>query len=75
MLTVLQLVDCPWVELNLAKDRVLAFFWLKKYIHMKIERALALTNLIRHANDLKMDQRSDTFTYGHSSIFPKASSK
>ena len=44
VLAMLQLVDCLRVELNFTQNRVLAFFWLKQYIHMQIERALALAN-------------------------------
>ena len=65
MLTVLQLVDCLWVELNLAKDRVLAFFWLKKYIYMEIEWGLGLANLILHAHDLEMVRRFDALIGMH----------
>ena len=59
MLTVLQLVDCPRVELNLTKDWVLAFLRRKQHVHMEIERALALANLILHAHDLELVRRFD----------------
>ena len=65
MLTVLQLVDCLWVELNFTQNRVLAFFWLKKYIYMEIEWTLALANLILHPNDLEMVRRFDALIGAH----------
>ena len=65
MLTVLQLVDCLWVELNLTQNRVLAFFSLKKYIYMEIEWALALANFILHAHDLEVARRFDALIGAH----------
>ena len=50
----LQLVDCLWIELNLTQNRVLAFLGRKQHVHMEIEWALALANLILYPNDLEL---------------------
>ena len=65
MLTVLQLVDCLWIELNLTQNRVLAFLGRKQHVHMEIEWALALANLILHPNDLEMVRRFDALIGAH----------
>ena len=65
MLTVLQLVDCLWIELNLTQNRVLAFLGRKQHVHMEIEWTLALANLILHPNDLEMVRRFDALIGAH----------
>ena len=54
------LVDCLSVELNIAKDWVLALLWRKQYVYMQIERALALANL---SHGLESIRRSDLYAY------------
>ena len=65
MLAMLQLVDCLWIELNLTQNRVFAFLGRKQHVHMEIEWALALANLILHPNDLEMVRRFDALIGAH----------
>ena len=65
MLAMLQLVDILRVKLNFTQNRVLALLWRKQHVHMEIEWALALANLILHAHHLEMVRRFDALIGAH----------